>query len=44
MKIKRTEIGFGFSVRSSKPVRISGVDQGTEAEVCIWIPVIIYDP
>ena len=33
VKIKRSEVGFGFSVRSSKPVRISGVDQGSEAEV-----------
>ena len=33
VKIKRGPSGYGFSVRGSKPVRISGVDKGSGAEV-----------
>lgn len=33
VKVKKGANGFGFSVRTSKPVRISGVDKGSGAEV-----------
>jgi len=33
VKVIRNDNGYGFSVRGSKPVRISGVDKGSGAEV-----------
>ena len=31
--LSRVEEGFGFSIRGSKPITISGVDKGGQAEV-----------
>ena len=31
--LSREEGGFGFSIRGSKPITISGVDKGGQAEV-----------
>lgn len=33
VRLKKGSIGYGLSVRGSKPVRISAVEKGTEAEV-----------
>ena len=33
VRVNKGDTGYGFSVRGSKPVRISGVDKGGEAEV-----------
>ncbi len=39
--LKKGDGGFGFSVRGSRPVVVTGVDKGGQAEVCVCVLTLL---